>query len=178
MAKVVKELMVMVSSYFEGLIEGSFKTTADGQRLFYPWGVLGKGYVLPGVQAEQRIRRFMKIYYMVSLPLVFITVSLYGFYYALTLVPVVLLAYGASALSLTRRMLATRERLRLTESLANSGRAHSPRTLWLLFIVSVVFIIGDIGGMILDRQVGMGSLSILFFGTCATVIGYMLRARA
>ena len=87
MAKVIKELMVMATSYFEGLIEGSFKTAADGQRLFYPWGVLGKGYVLLGVQAEQRIRRFMKIYYMVSLPLVFITVSFYGFYYALALVP-------------------------------------------------------------------------------------------
>jgi hypothetical protein len=167
---------MMVASYFEGLIEGSFKTAADGQRLFYPWGILGKGYVLPGARTEQRIRKLLKIYYMVSLPLV-ITVSFYGFYYALALIPVVLLVYGVGVLSLTRRRPASRERLRLTESLANSGRAHSRAILWFLFIVSILFVIGGIG-MILDRQVGMGLLSTLFFGVCGTMIGYMLRRRA
>jgi hypothetical protein len=173
-------LKMMVASYFEGLIEGSFKTAADGQRLFYPWGILGKGYVLPGARTEQRIRKLLKIYYMVSLPLVLtvsFTVSFYGFYYALALIPVVLLVYGVGVLSLTRRRPASRERLRLTESLANSGRAHSRAILWFLFIVSILFVIGGIG-MILDRQVGMGLLSTLFFGVCGTMIGYMLRMRA
>ena len=166
--------------YFDGLIEGSFKTAADGQRLFYPWGVWGKGRVLDDPRTEQRIRRFLKVYYMVSLPLVIIsviTVQSSGFYYAYVLIPVVLLVYGVGILSLTRRLLATRERLRWTESLANSGRAHSGAMLCFLFIVSVLFVIGGIW-MILDRQeVGMGLLSILFFGACGTIIGYMLRAR-
>ena len=166
--------------YFDGLIEGNFKTTADGQRLFYPWGVLGKGRVLADAHTEQRIRRFLKVYYMVSLPLVIIiviTVQFSGFYYALALIPVVLLVYGVAVLSLTRRLLVTRQRLRLTESLANSGRAHSRAMLWLLFIVSILFVIGGIG-IILDRQVGMGLFSILFFGACGMIIGYMLRTRA
>jgi hypothetical protein len=71
--------------YFDGLIEGNFKTAADGQRLFPPWGVWGKGRVLADARTEQRIRRFLKVYYMVSLPLVIIsviTVQSSGFYYA------------------------------------------------------------------------------------------------
>jgi hypothetical protein len=32
--------------------------------------------------------------------------------------------------------------------------------------------------MVLDRQVGMGLLSILIFGASGTLIGYMLRMRA
>ena len=39
-------LKTIVASYFEGLVAGNFKTAADGQRLFYPWNVWGKGYVL------------------------------------------------------------------------------------------------------------------------------------
>jgi hypothetical protein len=173
-------LKMMVASYFEGLIEGSFKTAADGQRLFYPWGVLGKGYVLPDARTEQRIRKLLKIYYMVSLPLVLIimlAVQFYGFYYALALIPGVLLVYGVGVLSLKRRLLASGERLRLTESLANSGGAHSRAVLWFLFIVSTLFVIGGVG-MILDREVGMGLLSTLFFGACGTMFGYMLRTRA
>jgi hypothetical protein len=107
-----------------------------------------------------------------------IAVQSSGFYYAYALIPVVLLVYGVGILSLTRSLLATRERLRFSESLAHSGRAHSGAMLWSLFIVSVLFVIGGMW-MILDRQeVGMGLLSILFFGACGTIIGYMLRARA
>src|ERR671932_553050 len=163
--------------HFDGLIEGNFKTAADGQRLFYPWGVWGKGRVLADAHTEQRIRRFLKVYYMVSLPLVIITVTtsqFSGFYYALVLIPAFVLVYGVGILLLTRRLLATSERLRWSESLANSGRAHSGAMLWLMFIVCILFVIGGLG-MILDLQeVGMGLLSILFFGACGTIIGYML----
>jgi hypothetical protein len=176
----LKVSMAMVASYFEGLIEGGFKTAADGQPLFYPWRVLGKGYVLPDARTERRIRKLLKIYYVVSLPLmltIVLTVQSYGFYYALALIPVVLLVYGVGVLSLRRRLFASSERLRLSESLANSGRAHSRAILWFLFGVCILFVIGGIG-MILDREVGMGLLSTLFFGVCGTMIGYMLRTRA
>jgi hypothetical protein len=166
--------------YFDGLIEGNFKTAADGQRLFYPWGVWGKGRVLADARAEQRIRRFLKVYYMVSLPLVIISVIAVqssGFYYAYALIPLVLLVYGVGVLWLRRRLFASSERLRLSESLANSGRAHSRAILWFLIGVCILFVIGGIG-MILDREVGMGLLSTLFFGACGTMIGYMLRTRA
>ncbi len=49
--------------------------------------------------------------------------------------------------------------------------------LWFLFIVSILFVIGGVV-MVLDRQVGMGLLVILFFGICGTAVGYMLRTRA
>src|SRR4051794_941054 len=95
-------LKTMVASYFEGLIAGGFKTAADEQRLFYPWGVFGKGYVLPDTRTEQRIRKLLKMYYMIWLPLVIIITILansYGFYYALALIPVGLLVYSVGVRS-------------------------------------------------------------------------------
>ena len=179
--------------FFDGLIEGNFKSAADGQRLFYPRSVWGKGYVLPDTRTEQRIRRFLKVYYMVSLlvllPLVVIImvplVEIFGLglYYALALIviPVCMLAmlvHGVGIRSLTRSLPATPERLRWSESLANSGRAHSGAMLWFLFIVSILFVIDGIW-MIFDRQeVGMGVFTILIFGACGTMIGYMLRTRS
>jgi hypothetical protein len=40
-------LKSIVASYFEGVIAGSFKTAADGQRLFYPWGVTARATFSP-----------------------------------------------------------------------------------------------------------------------------------
>src|SRR5829696_8800503 len=172
-------LKTIVASYFEGLVAGNFKTAADGQRLFYPWNVWGKGYVLPDAHAEQRIRKLLTIYYMVWLPLVIIIVSIvssFGVYYAFALIPVGLLAYGVAVRSLTQRLLSSGERLRLTESLMSSASAYSRATLWLLFVISTVFVISGVA-IILDGQIGLGLLIILFFGACGTMCGYMLRMR-
>jgi hypothetical protein len=176
-------LKTIVASYFEGLVAGNFKTAADGQRLFYPWSVWGKGYVLPDAHAEQRIRKLLKIYYMVWLPLVIIIVSIassFGFYYAFAyafaLIPVGLLVYGVVVRSLTQRLLISGERLRLTESLTLSASAYSRAILWFVLLVCTLFIISGIV-MILDGQVGLGLYIVLFFGACGTVCGYMLRVR-
>jgi hypothetical protein len=32
--------------YFDALTSNAFKTAPDGRKLFFPWGVLGRGYVL------------------------------------------------------------------------------------------------------------------------------------
>ena len=172
-------LKTIVASYFEGLVAGNFKTAADGQRLFYPWNVWGKGYVLPDAHAEQRIRKLLKIYYMVWLPLVIVIVSIvssFGFYYAFALIPVGLLVYGVVVRSLTQRLLSSGERLRLTESLRISASAYSRTILWLSFLVSTAFVVSGIA-MILGGQTSLGLFSILFFGVCGTMCGYMLRMR-
>jgi hypothetical protein len=172
-------LKTIVASYFEGLVAGNFKTAADGQRLFYPWNVWGKGYVLSDTHAEQRIRKLLKIYYMVWLPLVIIIVSIvssFGFYYAFALIPVGLLVYGVVVRSLTQRLLSSGERLRLTDSLTISASAYSRAILWFLLLASTVFVISGIP-MMLDGQVGLGLFSIIFFGACGAMCGYMLRMR-
>jgi hypothetical protein len=56
--------------YFDGLISGSFKTTQDGRRLFFPWGVLGSGYSIASERDYQRLRQQVKGYMIVSLVLI------------------------------------------------------------------------------------------------------------
>ena len=64
--------------YFDGLTSGSFKTAEDGRKLFFPWGVLGRGYVLASEQDDARLRRQLKVYMMVSLALIIFTGPLAG----------------------------------------------------------------------------------------------------
>jgi hypothetical protein len=143
-------------------------------------GSNGKGYVLPDAQTEQRIRKSLKIIYMVWLPLVItatIIASFYGFYFTLACVPVLPLMYGVGVRSLTRGLITTRERLRVTESWANSARATSGGVLWFVFVVSALFVVGGVG-MILLGQIAIGLLNILFFGACGAGVCYMVRMRS
>src|SRR5687767_9421400 len=58
------------AGYFNALTSGAFKVTPDGRRLFFPWGVLGRGYEIPSESDYQRLHRLMKIYVVASLVLI------------------------------------------------------------------------------------------------------------
>ena len=61
--------------YFDGIVDGNFKTTDDGVLLYYPFGVLGKGYVIPTNEKKQEIRKRLKWLYAVSLILIIASAS-------------------------------------------------------------------------------------------------------
>jgi hypothetical protein len=163
--------------YFNGLTAGSFKTNAEGQHLFYPWGVLGKGYVLDVPQTANRVRRFLKLYYVVSLPLAVVIVNTLPWYYVLAVMCVEILVYAIAIPFLMRGLTTTSERLKFGESYANAATAFGPTTLGLLFAGSMLFVIGGIF-IILTGKVGIGLATVLFFGACGVVYGYMLYTRS
>ena len=41
--------------YFDALTSSYFKTTPDGRKLFFPWGVLGRGYTIDSEQDYERL---------------------------------------------------------------------------------------------------------------------------
>ena len=43
--------------YFDALTSSYFKTAADGRKLFFPWGVLGRGYLFDSDRDYERLRR-------------------------------------------------------------------------------------------------------------------------
>ena len=53
-------------SYFDGIVDGSFKTSEDGALLYYPFGILGKGYVIPNIEKKQEIRKRLKWSFAIS----------------------------------------------------------------------------------------------------------------
>ncbi|WP_155253510.1 hypothetical protein [Bradyrhizobium japonicum] len=66
--------------YFQGLTSSSFKTTEDGRRLFFPWGVLGRGYLVGSEEKYGRLRKQMKTYIVVSVLLIVVAPSLFRGY--------------------------------------------------------------------------------------------------
>lgn len=57
-------------SYFDGLVNAAFKKTEDGKVAYYPWGVMGKGLVIPDEAHERQLRKFIKAFYMGMFPLI------------------------------------------------------------------------------------------------------------
>jgi len=164
--------------YFDALTSSYFKATPDGRRLFFPWGVMSRGYVIGSEQDYERLRGQLKIYTVVSLVLIIGSVAAAGFLWSLGVVALLILFYLCWLPYLLRRMQPSDERLSLTESMTSQARTHGVAMLWLLEIISVLFVVAGIFILIFDpREWLTGLASIIFFGLCAAMFTRMLILR-
>jgi hypothetical protein len=164
--------------YFDALTSSYFKTAPDGRKLFFPWGVLGRGYTIASEEHYRRLQQQIKIYVVVSLVLVMGSASLRGYVVAYVIVALLIGFYLVWMGYLLRRLQSSNERLSLRESTASRARALNLPVLWLLEIVALAFVGFGILIFILDPGSRLIALaSILFFGLCAVKFTYMLVLR-
>ena len=164
--------------YFDGLTSASFKTTRDGRRLFFPWGVLGGGYAIATEEDYQRLRRQVKTYVVATLALV-IASGIYEPYFApLAAAAILVCFYLAWMWQALPRLELSDEKLSMEESMTSQAQAHGAAALWLLEIASIAFVV--IGGVMLVFDPGsrLTALSCtIFFGLCTAKITRLLVLR-
>ena len=164
--------------YFDGLTSGSFKTAQDGRRLFFPWGYLGRGYVLASDDEAERLRRQLKTYYIVMLVGILGTSGFHAFITSAVVAGVCIVFYTIWAHRQVAKLEPAGEAMSFRDSSTLQARAFGARALWLLEICSLLFVAGGIFMYVADpanRAVAM--LTTIFFGCCAAAIGYMLVVR-
>jgi len=150
--------------YFDALTSGYFKTAPDGSKLFFPWGVLGRGYTIDSEQDYERLRRQVKAYTIVSLVLIVGVTALQAYVGAVVLGALLIAFYLGWMRYLLRGLQASDERLSLQDSMTSQARAHSVTGLWLLQIGALAFVALGILILVVDPGnwlVAFGS--IVFF---------------
>jgi hypothetical protein len=166
--------------YFEGLTNASFKKDQEGKTIFFPWGVLGKGRILPDEPTETRVRAFLSRYYKVSLPTVIGVGVIVGWAWSFLLIPIFGAWFYFGSKSLVSHCPYSEDKLTLKEGYTNSAAGHNKVTLWVLFSSSVLFLLAGIfiaSVATSTSQMAMGLLSAIFFGACSVAIGYMLKVK-
>jgi hypothetical protein len=168
----------VVSRYFDGIVSANFKTTPDGQRLFFPWGIWGRGYVIASEDDYKRLHGQLKIFMIVALVVIIGTIAV-GWYLAGIALAVALTAMQVLwGYVLTRSMQPSEERLTYRENEANVARTFGPGILKALLVVSLVFVaLGLLMLIVMPRDWYFGLITIVFFGFCAVQFVRMLRAR-
>lgn len=163
--------------FFDALTDGAFKKDSQNNTVFYPMGVLGKGYILPDAAREAQIRGFLKKYY--ALIFVFVLVGI--------LVRPLFLWSIAGLLGLCIWFFWIKQRLLKdctisTDKLAAKeayGNAAKGMPLWLLWLFAAVSALAVLMGVMLliNGKALLGIFFIVLFGACTFAYGYMIRAK-
>lgn len=164
--------------YFDALTSGTFKTTPDGQRLFFPWGTLGRGYVVASEKDYEGMRQQVKSYLIVGMILIIGAMAGREYVLGFAAAGVWCALYVAWTAWRLRSLQPSRERLTSREVMAEQARAHNPIFLWFAGIASLVFLAGGIFILVVDpRQWLVAGGTILFFGFCLVRFVQMIRVR-
>jgi hypothetical protein len=164
--------------YFDALTSSYFKTAPDGRKLFFPWGVLGRGYVIDSEPDYERLRRQVKAYTIVSLALIIGVATLQAYVGAVVIGALLIAFYLGWMRYLLRGLRPSDERLSLQDSMTSQARAHSATGLWLLQIGALAFVALGIFILVVDPGNWLVALgSIVFFGLCAGFAARLLVLR-
>jgi hypothetical protein len=120
------------------MISGYFKSAQDGRKLFYPWGAMGRGYVIASDQDYRRVKKELTAYIVISVVLSLVAITLIGYLAALVLIPVAIAFYSLWKPHLVRGLQPTAEELSLRESYTNQALARSAKELWSWEIAALV----------------------------------------
>jgi hypothetical protein len=99
--------------YFDVLASGIIRKDERGRTVFYPWGVLGKGRLLPDEAAEKKVFRFVKFCFLVALVLA-VGGAFFPWWYSAALLPILLIWYYLQCKALVSTYPVSHSKLRIS----------------------------------------------------------------
>ena len=164
--------------YFDGLASGIIKKDKNNNSVYYPWGVLGKGYVLENEQKEQEIKKMVILFYQLFFAVFILFAILFRNLPIFSISSIGLLAWVLfKSHQLTKNCPKSDEKLTLKEGYTNSAKAHNIWVLYVLLVVSVLFTLLGLLLLVAGKAALPSLLLIILFGASAAAIGYMIRVK-
>lgn len=164
--------------YFKAMTCSSFKTTADGRMLFFPWGTFGRGYRVASEQRFLRLRRQVEGYLMGAVLVPALAAPWLDAWMVLGAAAALTAGYSLWAVAQCRTLIRTTERIGYGESVAAQARAHNPVMLWAMAVVAVLLTAsGAVVLAVSPEEWFVGVAAIVLFGACTLLFARMLQLR-
>jgi hypothetical protein len=159
--------------YFKRLTDRLFKVDDRGRSLFYPWGSLGKGYIVADKQIERNIRLFVAYYYAVCFVLMVGLLFTGYMKYSYVLILPVFIVWAIGVRYFTQNLETTEIKLTFTESMTRFAKTRSKAILLLTVIIGCSLVVLSIQTYLSQRSAWAG-LAVIFFVALTAVNGYVL----
>lgn len=172
------KLLGEIMGYFDGLASGIIKKDKNNNSVYYPWGILGKGYVLENEEKEQEIKKMVILFYQ----LFFAIFILFALLFKMLPIFIVgtlglLIWFLVKSHQLTKNCPKSDEKLTLKEGYSNSAKAHNIWMLYVLLAVSIVFTLLGLFLLLSGKSILPSLFLTVLFGASGVAIGYMIRVK-
>lgn len=165
-------------SYINFLSDPLFKKSLEGDTLFYPWSVLGKGYVIKPESRAQSVQAKLNWLNLGAMVVTMMCLQVLNWIYTAIVIGVYCVLYAIFTYRVTRGMQVSAERLKPSESLGKTVANFSLPLIVLVLVASIIFVaLGVLIFLVEPKERLLASGTIIFFGFSAIVDVFMLRAK-
>jgi hypothetical protein len=127
------------------------------------------------------MRNLIKRHYIVALPFMIGTGIIFGWLYAIALLPIYIIWYVIAINKRIKGLNRTDVKMSMKEGMRNSAKSHNAITLWLMLIASIGSVILSLKGLtdLPPNNDGLlvFILGLFIFGACAVTFAYMIKSR-
>ncbi|MGC1376749.1 MAG: hypothetical protein WA821_11010 [Anaerolineales bacterium] len=193
--------------FLDFFVNQSFKKDKDGNDLFFPWGVLGKGHMVDSLETKQKIQRFLRLYYLITYSILLLWIIAINPYFIIQvsrqtangylptsdftgnllwaeLPSFLIFSLGAfigwyiGIQPFVKRLPTTTAKLGWGEAYKKNAKALHPAFLWFGQISTILFVLVVLFLLLQDAMpVWIGLISIIPFGLAALGYAYMIYLR-
>ena len=174
----IQSIIGLVRTFTDSLFAGFTKPARDGQKVIYPWGFLGRGYVIAS-EVEERLKQQYAIAVIAMVVVLGAAWAVGGIFGGLIAVVLCLFGYALYMKRSVAGLPRSDEGLSLVNAYTAMARAYSSRELWswvicgvFLILLGVVMVVTGHQGFARPEYGALPELIAFFgFGTLATVFG-------
>jgi hypothetical protein len=149
------------------IIKTAFRTTVDGTRIFFPYGVFGKGRIVDSDTTYRKIITHQNIWLFVPLIIVSITIRLSWILFVISTLIMVLINYLTTQ-RLVKNLAISEVRITWEEIKNNLTKLLAFSTLTNCFLIFAGIIIFLFGAIVILRQLTIKDLTL---GIITTTMG-------
>jgi hypothetical protein len=174
--------------WLDRIATASFKKDAEGRNLFFPWGKLGPGRVVPSEADSAWIRSYLKIYFVcvvvTAVPVIVIgkifrtSADLTtGALFIGAFVVVLIIPWFVLWLRVRSWLVAGEREMSVHDALSRSAEKMGPVPLWIGIVGGGLMAALCLFLVIASDEIVGATVGLAFFGVCAGFLVLVLRAR-
>jgi hypothetical protein len=164
--------------YFDDLAGSYFKLDANGRTLFFPYGIIGGGYVIASPAERQWITRAITIYMPTAGVLTAAVIMGSGIVGGIVIGAVLIAFYFAWMMYQLRGHERAGERMTYLEIARNQAMALHPAMLWTFNLASAALVICAVVLLInVPDNRPTAALGLLLFGAAVAHFSYQIMVR-
>ena len=127
-------------NFIDSLTAGSFKLANDGRTLFFPWGSMGRGYIVPSERHVAKIRWALRMFIVFGFVILLGTALTLNGYASPAALPFVIIPYVFWVRRLTGELAVSEEKLSYTEGYHRQIAATPWSVLWVFEILTLGYL--------------------------------------
>lgn len=167
--------------YLDAITSASFKTSEDGRKLFYPWGILGHGYIIPSEEEYKKLLRTYKSIWVIFFIILLVGV-LFMFLNPIITMLFTLVAFSAYLIGFIfwlyrkyRKFEKSDVKMSYGEALKNESRHMSTGLMWFFEIICIIFALYGLVLLLSGSSQWLLALALIaIFSFCAVIYARMI----